>query len=86
MFGQVQRAFQVQTPGNYIKFTFVASQPPSHPQQSVAVESWVRCTALARIVHGDTHWMLGLTHTQLAQQYLHEGTIATTEMCHGDSL
>ncbi|XP_064392032.1 tetratricopeptide repeat protein 23-like [Halichondria panicea] len=38
-----------------------------------SLDGWTRCTALARIVHGDTHWMLALTHTQLAHEYMQKG-------------
>ena len=35
----------------------------------IVIERWIRCTALARIVHGDSHWMLAKTHIQLAKAY-----------------
>ena len=35
----------------------------------MAMEHWIRCTALARIVHGDSHWMLAKAHIQLARVY-----------------
>lgn len=37
---------------------------------AAALESCIRCTALARIVHGDSHWMLAKTHILLAKAYL----------------
>ena len=35
----------------------------------MAIEHWIRSTALARIVHGDVHWVLAKTHIQLARSY-----------------
>ena len=35
----------------------------------MAIEHWIRSTALARIVHGDVHWVLAKTHIQLARAY-----------------
>ena len=35
----------------------------------MAIELWIRCTALASIVHGDTHWVFAKTHVQLAKAY-----------------
>lgn len=35
----------------------------------LAIEYWIRSTALARIVHGDFHWVLAKTHIQLARAY-----------------
>ena len=35
----------------------------------LAIEHWVRSTALARIVHGDLHWVLAKTHVQLGRAY-----------------
>ncbi len=43
------------------------------PLSQGSLDGWTRCTALARIVHGDTHWMLALTHTQLAHEYMQKG-------------
>lgn len=44
----------------------------SKQEESVAaaLDSCIRCTALARIVHGDSHWLLAKTHIQLAKAYL----------------
>lgn len=36
----------------------------------VAVDCCIRCTGLAQIVHGDSHWILAKTHIQLARAYL----------------
>ena len=35
----------------------------------MAIDHWIRCTALARIVYGDAHWMFAKTHIQLAKAY-----------------
>ena len=37
---------------------------------SEGIHCCIRCTALARIVYGDAHWMLARAHIQLAQAYL----------------
>ena len=34
------------------------------------LDSLIRCIALARIVHGQNHWMLAKTHIQLGKAYL----------------
>ena len=35
----------------------------------MVIEHWIRSTALARIVHGDVHWVLAKMHIQLARAY-----------------
>ncbi|XP_038077747.1 tetratricopeptide repeat protein 23-like [Patiria miniata] len=35
-----------------------------------ALEEYIRCTALCRLVHGDGHWKLAESHTNLAYAYL----------------
>ena len=39
-------------------------------QAEAAVRLWVKCLALTRIVHGNTHWELARCHVQLAKAYL----------------
>ncbi len=34
------------------------------------VDCWSRSIPLARIVHGDTHWILAKAHIQLGRAYL----------------
>ncbi len=58
---------------------YIHSQSPSQEvgvaseqEEGVAttMDACIRCTALARIVHGDAHWVLAKTHIQLAAAYL----------------
>ena len=44
-----------------------------HQLQDAAVTEWTRCTALARIVHGDSHWAFANTHIQLGKAYSNKG-------------
>lgn len=34
------------------------------------IDCCIRCMALARIVHGESHWVLAKMHVQLAKAYL----------------
>ena len=34
------------------------------------LKCWVRANALARIVYGQSHWVLAKTHVQLGKTYL----------------
>ena len=34
------------------------------------LDTCIRCVALARIVHGDDHWILAKMHIQLGHAYL----------------
>lgn len=45
----------------------------SIPEEGVSyiLDTCIRCVALARIVHGDDHWILAKMHIQLAHCYLH---------------
>ena len=35
-----------------------------------AIKEFIRCTALARIVHGDGHWKLARSYVNLGEGYL----------------
>ena len=35
-----------------------------------AIHEYIRCTALTRIVHGNSHWKLAKSHVDLGEAYL----------------
>lgn len=47
-----------------------------------AVEEWVRCVALSRIVYGTSHWLLGRAYVQLARAYLELKGLAEQALLH----